>query len=137
LAPGRRQRLEAEELSALRRSAVRRLADQRAVARPESVSVRRPRREAVSFRRPAACPGAGQGAVAARPEVSSSRHLRREAVVYRAARSVRRRREASSKAFRPEARLSEVPLSEALRSAGLLWWTAFPPVLLPAFPARA
>jgi len=54
LAPGRRQELEAEELSALRRSAVRRVADQRAVVRLESLSVRRPRRQVASFQQLAA-----------------------------------------------------------------------------------
>jgi hypothetical protein len=58
LAPGRRLELEAEELSAQRLSAVRRVADQRAVAHPQVLSVRRLRREAVSFRQPAACPEA-------------------------------------------------------------------------------
>jgi len=52
LAPGHRREPEAEELSVLRRSAVSRLADQRAVARPESLSARCP--QAVSFRQPAA-----------------------------------------------------------------------------------
>jgi len=77
---------------------------------------------------------------AAHLEVSSSRHPRRAAVVYRAAPSVLRRREASSKAFRREARLSKVPLSEAQQSAVLLLLllrAAFPWVLRPAFPARA
>ena len=45
LAPGRRQALGAAELSELRRSAVRRMADQRAVAHPQVLSVRRQRRE--------------------------------------------------------------------------------------------
>ena len=75
--------------------------------------------------------------MAAHPEVSSSRHLRRAAVVYRAAPSVQRRREASSKAFRPEARRSKVPLAKAQGSAVPLWWAAFPWVLPPAFPAHA
>jgi hypothetical protein len=68
LAPGRRLELEAEELSAQRLSAVRRVADQRAVAHPQVLSVRRLRREAVSFRQPAACPEA-----ALRPPLAARR----------------------------------------------------------------
>lgn len=134
LAPARRPELEAEELSALRRSAARRVADQRAVAHPEALSVRRLRREAVSFRRPEAYQEVGLCAAAAYPEVSSSRHLRRAAVHQDAtgASSVRRWLEALSKALRLAARLSK-----ARWSAAPLWWAASPWVRHPAFPAHA
>jgi hypothetical protein len=134
LAPGRRRELEAEALSALRRSAVRRVADQRAVAHPEVLSVRRLRREVVSFRRQAADLRrlAEQAAhpVGARLVLSSSRHLHRAAVRRCAAEasSVRHRQEVSSKVLRPEARLREAQLSKAQSSAEPLWWAAFPRV---------
>jgi hypothetical protein len=120
LAPGRRQELEAEELSALRQSAVRRVADQRAVAHPQVLSVRRLRREAVSFRRQAACPEeplAWQqpeaSPLAERLAVSSSRHLHQEAArrCVAEASSVLRRQAAASKALRPEAWLLMAPWS--------------------------
>ena len=58
LAPRRREELEAEELSAFLRPAVRRVADQRAVAHLQVLSVRRLQPEGASFRQPAACPEA-------------------------------------------------------------------------------
>jgi hypothetical protein len=141
LAPGRRQELEAEELSALRPLAVRRLADQRAVAYLQVLSVRRLRREAVSFRRQAACPEVPLASqqpeaspLAERLALSSSCHLHREAARRCAAEasSVPRRQAASpSKAFRPEVPRSTVPrstvlLSKAPWSAVLSLWAAFP-----------
>ena len=133
MAPGRRRELAAAALSALRRSAVRRLADQGAVAHPEALSVQRLRREAVSFRRQAACPGAGLR------RVSLSGHLYRVAVRRPAAEapSVLRRQVASSKAFRPEAQPSEVLLPVAPRLAALSWWTVLPWELRPVSPAPA
>ena len=143
LAPERRQELEAEELSAFLRPAVSRVADQRAVAHLQVLSVRRLRREAVSFRRQAACPEVHRQAASLRqqagclrragsgahPEVSWSRHLHR-ADVHPDAPSALRRPGASLWAFRPEARRlmarsSKERWSKALWSAPSLWWAAY------------
>jgi hypothetical protein len=119
------------------------VADQRAVAHPQVWSVRRLRREAASFRQPAACPEEHRQAAwlrqqavclrragsAAHPEVSWSRRLHR-ADVHRDAPSVLRRPGASSRVFQPEERRlmalsSKVPLSKALWSASSLWWAEY------------
>lgn len=133
LAPGRRRGPAAGELSALRRSAVRRVVDRRAVLHLEP-PVRCPQRAAASFRQPAAQREAAPGALAERREVSLSARLRR--AVCPVASSALRQREAS-RALLPEEQLSGTPLARESRSAVPSCWAAFPWGLRPAFPAHA
>ncbi|MGH7789589.1 MAG: hypothetical protein ACRERC_22145, partial [Candidatus Binatia bacterium] len=103
----------------------------REARQPPALRLRVVHRQAALFRQPAAQLAAAPDALAeAHPEVSSSARPRRE--VCRDGASVRRRREASSRALLPEERLSRGP-----RSAEPLSWAALPWVLRPALPAHA